>query len=88
MTEDEVCKLGDFGLVVDINRSNLKLATEGDARYVAPEVLRGQFSKAADIFSLGITILELSCNLILPPNGPLWKELRSGVFPKEFTTCK
>lgn len=57
---------------------------EGDSRYIAPELLKGQFSKAADIFSLGITILELACMLELPKNGYLWHELRNGVFPEEF----
>lgn len=57
---------------------------EGDCRYIAPELLQGVFTKAADIFSLGITILELACTLELPKNGHLWQELRNGVFPEEF----
>lgn len=114
--EDNVCKLGDFGLVIDLNRvsdrmkqilysihayinngnkyflctlqSNLHHAMEGDCRYVAPELLQGYFSKAADIFSLGITILELACNLDLPKNGYLWHKLRSGLLPEEFIKCE
>lgn len=56
---------------------------EGDSRYIAPELLQGIFSKAADIFSLGITILELACNLELPSNGVLWHQLRMGILPEE-----
>lgn len=88
ISDGNVCKLGDFGLVIDLNRKNLHLATEGDSRYVAPEVLNGEFTKAADIFSLGIAVLELACNLELPSNGPLWQNLRHGIFPYEFNNCK
>lgn len=84
ITDDGTCKLADFGLVVDIESARRIHPTEGDNRYIAPEIMKGHFSKAADVFSLGITILELSCNLELPPNGPLWQELRSNVLPEEF----
>jgi membrane-associated tyrosine/threonine-specific cdc2-inhibitory kinase len=32
--------------------------------------------QACDVFSLGITILELACDLDLPSKGPLWTDLR------------
>ncbi|XP_075161851.1 protein kinase, membrane associated tyrosine/threonine 1 [Haematobia irritans] len=82
--DDDSCKLADFGLVIDVDRANRHQATEGDSRYVAPEIMQGNFSKAADIFSLGIAMLELSCYLELPANGPLWQQLRSAIFPEEF----
>lgn len=63
---------------------NIPQPREGDSRYIAPELLQGCFTKAADIFSLGITILELACNLDLPKNGYLWHKLRSGMLPDEF----
>lgn len=81
ITEDNVCKLGDFGLVVDLNNPNLHQSCEGDSRYIAPELMQAHFTKAADIFSFGITALELVCNLDLPNNGPLWVQLRNGTFP-------
>lgn len=87
ITEDGVCKLGDFGLMFDLQRETEK-AVEGDCRYIAPEELEGRFTKAADIFSLGITILELSCNLELPANGVLWQQLRTGIFPPEIVNCR
>ncbi|EDW37520.1 GL16314 [Drosophila persimilis] len=82
--DDETCKLADFGLVIDVDRANSQHATEGDSRYMAPEILQGQFSKAADVFSLGIAMLELACYMELPSNGPLWHELRRGILPEEF----
>ena len=50
---------------------------EGDPMYLAPEVLSGTFSKACDIFSLGVTLLELATDVDLPKGGQLWHDLRS-----------
>lgn len=66
-------------------QDNLHDALDGDPKYLAPELLAGHFTKAADIFSVGITMLKLACNLNLPSRGPLWHELRTGVFPEEHT---
>jgi membrane-associated tyrosine- and threonine-specific cdc2-inhibitory kinase len=44
--------------------------------------LQGNYCLANDIFSLGITLLELACGLELPTNGKLWQELRSGILPE------
>ncbi|KAL1379675.1 hypothetical protein pipiens_014730 [Culex pipiens pipiens] len=72
---------------LDIKLDNILItddeATEGDSRYIAPELMEGRYTKAVDIFSLGIAVLELSCNLELPSNGPLWQRLRSGSLPPE-----
>lgn len=81
ITDDNFCKLADFGLVFDTVNTNQSKATEGDSRYLAPELLEGSFCLANDIFSLGITLLELSCNLELPANGSLWQQLRNGILP-------
>ena len=40
-------------------------------RYLAPEAFQGRFTKACDVFSLGINMLELACNLDLPRHGDL-----------------
>lgn len=76
-------KIGDFGLVVEL--THLGDAMDGDSKYMAPELMEGNFSKAADIFSLGITILELACSLELPKGGHLWQQLRKKELPFEFT---
>uniref|UniRef100_A0A182N4B6 Membrane-associated tyrosine- and threonine-specific cdc2-inhibitory kinase n=1 Tax=Anopheles dirus TaxID=7168 RepID=A0A182N4B6_9DIPT len=78
VTDDGTCKLADFGIVFDLSKGNARYATEGDSRYMAPELMEGQYTKAADIFSLGIATLELACNLELPANGRMWQRLRSG----------
>jgi membrane-associated tyrosine/threonine-specific cdc2-inhibitory kinase len=84
LSQDGVtCKLGDFGLVVSAD-SGFTEALEGDSCYVAPELLEGRFSMAADIFSLGISLLELVCDLELPSDGPSWQALRTGHLPQEF----
>ena len=38
---------------------------------------------AADIFSLGMTILELATDLDLPRSGDLWHQLRNGHIPPD-----
>lgn len=85
--DDGTCKLGDFGLLVDL-KGDLNNAIEGDAKYLAPELMNGKFTKAADVFSLGISMLELASDLALPSNGKLWHELRDGVFPESVYESK
>lgn len=85
ISSSDVCKLGDFGLVLDLTKDiEVVDAQEGDPKYLAPELMCGQFGKPADIFSLGITILELASDLDLPRGGDLWHQLRSGQLPEEF----
>jgi membrane-associated tyrosine/threonine-specific cdc2-inhibitory kinase len=84
LASDGACKLGDFGLCVSLDQ-NLDNAMEGDAKYMARELMCKQFSKAADIFSLGISMLELACDLELPSGGDNWHRLRDGVLPQDFT---
>lgn len=43
--------------------------------------MQGIFTEAADIFSLGITTLELASDLDLPSGGDTWHLLRSGNVP-------
>ncbi|TBU22720.1 kinase-like domain-containing protein [Dichomitus squalens] len=49
---------------------------EGDKLYLAPEVLQGRYGKAADVFSLGMTMLETASNIIVPDQGEAWHRLR------------
>ncbi|XP_075439004.1 membrane-associated tyrosine- and threonine-specific cdc2-inhibitory kinase isoform X2 [Ascaphus truei] len=83
-----VCKLGDFGLMMELDGlgEGAGEAQEGDPRYMAPELLDGVFGKAADVFSLGMTLLEVSCNMELPKGGEGWQQLRQGHLPTEFTS--
>ena len=41
--------------------------------------------KCIHSYSLGITILELACNMELPRGGELWQNLREEKLPLEFT---
>lgn len=81
ISRDGYYKLGDFGLVLDLRQPDSSDPLEGDPCYLAPELMEGNFTKAADIFSLGITALELACDLELPSRGDNWHALRSGTLP-------
>ncbi|CAI9603326.1 unnamed protein product [Staurois parvus] len=81
-----VYKLGDFGLMVELDGAEgSRDAQEGDPRYMSPELLDGVFTKAADVFSLGMSLLEVACNMELPKGGESWQQLRRGHLPTEFT---
>uniref|UniRef100_A0A914E0C8 non-specific serine/threonine protein kinase n=1 Tax=Acrobeloides nanus TaxID=290746 RepID=A0A914E0C8_9BILA len=101
LSANGVCKLGDFGLIFDLNKDDPNTAEEGDTRYLAAEFFnnclpRDQIvTKALDIFSLGISILELATDVYLPRRGhinksdqfvydPHWHILRSGHTPEIF----
>ena len=49
---------------------------EGDPCYLAPETMAAKFTKACDVFSLGVSLLELATDLDLPKSGQLWHDLR------------
>ena len=80
----DICKLGDFGLVIDLNKVEPNEdAMEGDPKYLAKELMQGKFTPAADVFSLGITVLEMACDIELPNSGNNWHLLRDGNIPFE-----
>lgn len=71
-------KLGDFGL--STLRDASKGVSEGDARYLAPELLKnrqGSLEKA-DMFALGATLYELASGCPLPSTGDRWHAVREG----------
>ena len=79
----EALKIGDFGHMAPA--SCARDGMEGDARYMAHELL-GEGSGGADrskcdIFSLGMTMLELITLDELPSNGDGWLALRQGKLP-------
>ncbi|KAJ1982943.1 mitosis inhibitor protein kinase swe1 [Dimargaris xerosporica] len=76
---DWTLKLGDFGMAMRWPASSRDSDHEGDREYIAPEILAGgHYDKPADIFSLGLLLLEVAANIVLPDNGPAWQKLRSG----------
>uniref|UniRef100_A0AAZ3S643 non-specific serine/threonine protein kinase n=1 Tax=Oncorhynchus tshawytscha TaxID=74940 RepID=A0AAZ3S643_ONCTS len=80
LTHSGRLKLGDFGLALERRMSRRVIP-----RYMAPELLRGEYGPAADVFSLGVSILELACNMEVPKGGEGWQQLRQGRLPAEFT---
>jgi len=72
-------KIADLGLATAAMGSGCDEINEGDSRYLAREVLQGNFSDLtkADVFSLGLTCYELATNpKELPCNGEEWHRLR------------
>ena len=78
-------KLNDFSLAIKKNElPYLDDIIEGDARYISKELfhfdINSKISEKSDIFSLGLTILELLAKIELPYNGELWHKLRNENF--------
>jgi membrane-associated tyrosine- and threonine-specific cdc2-inhibitory kinase len=74
-----ITKIGDFGMAGEIGSS--EDGQEGDQMYMAGELLSSDRKHpSADIFSLGLALLELASNLsfALPSDGPRWHRLRTG----------
>ncbi|KAG6812020.1 hypothetical protein H0H92_004682 [Tricholoma furcatifolium] len=81
VTSEGRLKIGDFGMATlwpgsHVHGTGSSFEREGDKLYLAPEVLQGQYSKAADVFSLGMTILETAANIVVPDQGEAWQRLR------------
>ncbi|XP_056152593.1 membrane-associated tyrosine- and threonine-specific cdc2-inhibitory kinase isoform X2 [Lampris incognitus] len=93
LTHSGRLKLGDFGLLFELPQQGAESGKEkekeevqeGDPRYMAPELLRGECGHPADVFSLGVSILELACTMEVPKGGEGWQQLRKGYLPAEFT---
>lgn len=72
-------KLGDFGMATHLPLQDLGFENEGDREYIAPEIISDCiYDYRADIFSLGLMIVEIAANVVLPDNGNAWHKLRSG----------
>ncbi|SCV00878.1 LAMI_0G07888g1_1 [Lachancea mirantina] len=72
-------KLGDFGIATKLPVQDVGFENEGDREYIAPEIIsEGIYDFRADIFSLGLMIVEIAANVVLPDNGHAWHKLRSG----------
>lgn len=77
ITFEGVLKIGDFGMATAWPAQS-GIEGEGDREYIGPEILLGQYDKPADVFALGLIMLEIAGNVQLPDNGPTWQRLRSG----------
>ncbi|MCJ1470726.1 hypothetical protein MMC07_009373 [Pseudocyphellaria aurata] len=77
ITFEGVLKIGDFGMAAQWP-AEPGIDGEGDREYIGPEILNGQFDKPSDVFALGLIMLEIAGNVVLPENGASWQRLRSG----------
>lgn len=65
---------------------------EGDSIYISKEVLDckrfEELTSKSDIFSLGLSFIELIFKIDLPKTGVIWNQLRNGdfVFTEEITS--
>ncbi|CCD23074.1 tyrosine protein kinase SWE1 NDAI_0B00400 [Naumovozyma dairenensis CBS 421] len=72
-------KLGDFGMATHLPIVDDSFENEGDREYIAPEIISDCiYDFRADIFSLGLMVVEIAANVMLPDNGIAWHKLRSG----------
>mmetsp|Transcript_9958 Transcript_9958/g.20206 ORF Transcript_9958/g.20206 Transcript_9958/m.20206 type:complete len:609 (-) Transcript_9958:680-2506(-) len=84
--------IGDFGLSCKANGTDGS-GNHGDGRYLCPVLLRsnsldgGELSdvgsellKAADIFALGVTMVEIALGTEMKPGGPALTDIREGIF--------
>ena len=61
LSEQGVIKVGDFGLAAQLNSSaSRRSAMCGTPLYMAPEVFKEQTCLASDLWSLGISAIELA----------------------------
>ena len=88
---DGYIALNDFGLSITPDKlTENEDISEGDISYIAPEFFYKTSVKyidfKSDVFSLGLTILELMAKIELPKSGPLWTNVRKEnfEFPEEF----
>jgi mitosis inhibitor protein kinase SWE1 len=77
ITFEGVLKISDFGMATQWPAPP-GIDGEGDREYIGPEILMGRFDKPSDIFALGLIMLEIAGNVMLPDNGTSWQRLRSG----------
>lgn len=77
ITFEGVLKIADFGMATKWPAPP-GIDGEGDREYIGPEILRGEFDKPADVFALGLIVLEIAGNVMLPDNGASWQRLRMG----------
>jgi len=77
VNEDEVFKLGDFGIARELSGSGRAASMRGTPLYMAPEVYRGEkYDAAVDIYSLGIVLYKLLNNGRMPFMPPYPKVIK------------
>jgi len=73
-------KLGDFGMTKKLTEP-MDDDVEGDCVYLAKEIIESRIiSDKADMFSLGLSLLEIILEMELPKQGTVWSKLRNNEF--------
>ena len=82
--EDNIVKFGDFGVSKSIEETiQLNSTLTGSPFYMAPEVYQGNYGIKADIWSLGVTMLEL-WTFDVPFKGNSFEELQNKVIDQKY----
>ncbi len=77
ISSDGVLKIGDLGMAQNVD--SLEDGLEGDARYMAPELLQSsRKTRQLDLFSFGLMIWELAAGRPPPKEGAEWRAFRDG----------
>jgi len=94
VSSEHVFKIGDFGVSINCNvdpnqtpssKRKPALNCSGDPIYIAPEMmgfdrtLAEDIDSKTDIFSLGIILLELLCDIKAPSQGRIFQNLRKDI---------
>ena len=85
-----IAKLADFGLAFHLDSDDpQECLVEGDSRYLAHEALADEsagVSTKRDVYSLGLTILQLATDLWVPNNYEQLEQIRHFDLPDAVTT--
>ena len=81
--DDTHIKLIDFGLGKRLNPRGIRDGQGGSPFYMAPEVLKGSYTKKCDVWSMGVVMYTMLCG-----EPPFWgrnnKEILNNVKKGEF----
>ena len=85
-------KLSDFCICQrKVDLVNIDDIFEGDSAYISPELFNrkspSEIDEKSDVYSLGLSFLEILAKIDLPKNGKLWRTMRAYEMfsiPKEF----
>ncbi|KAF8357699.1 hypothetical protein PRIPAC_92694 [Pristionchus pacificus] len=81
-TEEGLYKLADFSVAIDLNKSDSSSGEFGDGRFAAPELLNGIFTSKADLFSLAMSLIQVSVPASSPLSSHEWNTAKNdGVMP-------
>ena len=91
-SNDGHIKIGDLGFSCILKKDNTAKSLSGTPEFMAPEVLKGKYGIAADIYSFGLCLLEIStlerpykeCSSV----AHIFEKLKSGDFPKSLEKIK